>query len=284
MWCKSGRRADAELELHTWQRHSDCPAAAKILLAALLAQRDRLDDAIDLLHKAAQAHGEDEPAVDQLLISVLTVAELYEAAKRVAWRLYDQHGHEPSVAAWLGWMQPPGCAHLPAVPDAVVEQLAGELLDRPGLITSLVVAAESWQGDDDVQILRRAVELASRQITDPDMRLTVCRAMTELCRYVSDDDEVRRWAHRGLKIDPYCAPLAIAISRLDDDQTTGASASAVLQQAVNEHPDYPDLRAALIRREAAAGNMAGARFHLARWQHQGPAHPLRDQLEQELAA
>ena len=222
--------------------------------------------------------------MDQLLISVLTQADLIDAARRAAVKLHDKHGHEPQVAAWLQLMQVPGYEQLPGVSDAAVEHLAAELIDQPQVITSLVGAAEHWQGNDDVQTLRRAVMLAQRDITQPPQQLMIYRALTRLAELTDDLDDARRWAHRGLKIDPYCARLAIALGRIEDDEAVGPPATAVLARAVDEHPDYPDLQAALIRREAADGEGESARMHLRRWLERSGSHPLAAQVQRELAA
>lgn len=283
--CLQGERAAAELELHEWRRQEECPPAARVLLASLLAQRGRLDDARAALLPADRARGEQDAQAMQLLIAILAATDLTDAAARMAVQLHHAYGQEPAIAAWIQVLQAPSVSDLPLLPDAQVEQLAAELVARPGVIPSLVVAQSLQPAASDIALLRHAITRMAREIQDdPQQMLTICQAQAELAMLASDTSDARRWAHRGLRINAYAAPLALVLSQIEDDPTIGPSATEVLAEAVAAHPTYPDLRAALIQREHAQGRPEAARLHLADWLATQPDHPLARKLQQELAA
>ncbi|MCC7193890.1 MAG: hypothetical protein IT444_14065 [Phycisphaeraceae bacterium] len=283
--CLTGNLAGAELELHTWSRESSCPDAARVLLAALLTRHGRMDDARAVLNR--RENPAQQPGADflQLLIANLVSADLPEAARRLIIQLFHAHGDDEAVALWLQLMELPGMSEMPALPDARIERLANELVAQPRVIPSLVAAQRIAPVMADLAILRAALGLAARQFnTDTRQAAVVCQAMAELALLADDKDDARRWAHRGLKINPYAAPLALVLARVEDDPALGPPATTILREAVSAHPQYADLRAALIQREKHDGRSEAARLHLADWLRQEPDNPLARKLESELAA
>ena len=135
--CITGCVAAAELELHDWQRQEQTPTAARVLLAALLTRRGRLDDAITVLPRTDYLRTDDDQLAAQTLITVLAAADLKDAAAHMLRQLHDDLGHKESVADWLRLMQMPGTSELPRLSCATVDHLAAELLYQPELIPSL---------------------------------------------------------------------------------------------------------------------------------------------------
>ena len=113
--------------------------------------------------------------------------------------------------------------------------------------------------------------------------------MAELALFVDDTDDARRWAHRGLRINPQSAPLALVLARTGDDPAFELRAVDVLNGAVAAHPTYPDLRAAMIRagkvrrRPRRCVARPASSEGLAR-QTQPGSHPIARRVEQEIAA
>jgi hypothetical protein len=85
-------------------------------------------------------------------------------------------------------------------------------------------------------------------------------------------------------VSPYTASLALVLAEVRDDPAVGPPARAALEAAAQAHPQYPDVQAALIRREQADGRLDDARRHLSLWLSRQPANPLARQVAQELAA
>jgi hypothetical protein len=281
--CLTGNLAGAELGLNAWSRDADCPDTARVLLAALFTRRGKPEDARAVLHRRdATAPGAD-PALLQMLIANLVAADLTDAARRLVGRLYHAHGDDAAIALWLQIMEVPGAADMPALPDVRIERLAAELAARPGVIPSLVAAQHVAPIAADVAMLRSALGLAAKEL-DADARWmsAVCQAMAELALLADDRDDARRWAHRGLKRNPYSAALALVLGRVEDDPAVGPPAARVLRDAVAAHPQYPDLRAALIRREQVEGRRETARLHLADWLRREPDHPLAREMARKL--
>lgn len=282
-WCVDGRVVAAELELYEWRRLPDCPAEAVALLAGRLERSNRQALAASLLNERIAASHESEPVILQTLIAIHLAAGDSRAATYIA-RLHREHGHAPAVMRWLGTLCPSHTAALPPVSHATIEQLAGELLDQIDVIPSLVAAQRIERDERTITMLRGAITQMLRDIGDERSMLTACQALADLAMLAGEQDDARRWAHRGLKLDPYAAQLAIVLSRVDDDLAVGPPASSILQGAVNAHPKYPDLRAALIRREFAEGRIDVARRRLHQWLQREPNQPLAIRLQTELAA
>jgi hypothetical protein len=284
-WCLGGQAAAAELELHDWQRHEDCPAHARALLASLLARRGRIEQALAVIAPLARQDAEPDAERALLHVALLLAAELPDSARRAALKLYHQHGYQGFVRVWLEALQPPGLQDLPVVPEATIEHLAAELVGQRQVIPALVAAQQRAPDAGQIHLLRRAIDRAARDLSDnPPSALAACQAMAELALLAGDADDARRWAHRGLRLDPYAVRLALVLAEVSDDPAVGPPAQQVLGQAADAFPDYPDLQAAAIRRERADGADAAARMRLRRWLARRPDQPEARELAKEMAA
>lgn len=276
--CVTGQTAAAELDLSDWLREDDCPPAVRTMLAALLARRGQHESARCLV-----ADADRDPLEMLTLLSLLTRDRAKaDDARRLVERLHSEFGHVPFVRRWLALTRPPGFDALPPVGDGQVEQLAGELVTRPTVVRSLVVAQQYEPNPQQVQLLRCAIERIAPAFAGDEQLGVICQALAELAELAGDIDDARRWAHRGLKADPFNAMLALVLSRIDDDANVGPDAADVLDQMARRHPTYPDVRAALIRRLHADGQDDDARHRLAAWLENEPASDLARRLHQEL--
>lgn len=224
-----------------------------------------------------------EPPIIALRIALLA-AEGHHGADGLTRRLHREHGHDAQAMRWLDLVGAVPAEDLPAVSDATIEQLAGELLDQIEVLPSLVAAQRIERDAQTITVLRGGVLRMLRDLDDDRAMLTACQALADLAMLAGDEDDARRWAHRGLRIDPYAAHFAIILSRVADDPAIGPPASSVLKDAVNAHPKYPDLRAALIRREFAEGRLDIARRRLTQWLQREPNQALAIRLQHEIAA
>lgn len=288
-WCVEGRQAAAELELHAWRREADCPRQAMVLLASLWARRGEIAAAAELLRDSTPggeaAGGEAADAQSLCLLTALDIVNgPSESASSSLQHLNAAAGHEPSVRAWLAAIHPRGCLDAPALTEAAIDHLACELLVNIDVVASLVAGQKIENNADTIRLLRLALSRALRDIDDERHQLAACQAMAELAMLAGDHDDARRWAHRGLRLLPYCASLALVLARIKDDAMVGPPAAAVLAEAVNAHPKYPDLRAALIRRDFAEGRADVARRRLQQWLRREPNHAVARRLKEELAA
>lgn len=277
---QQGGAAAVELELHAWRRRGDCPTAARVMLAGLLAQRGRCDTALTILEEA----DEHDAEALRLRIALLLDQDRLTDAKTCVEQLYHEHGYDPKVTMWLRGMEAPGVEMLPVVSDAVVDTLAGELIGRIELVHSLVAAQKVRPELRSVRLLREAIRTMARDVADRRQMVTVCEAVAELSLLLGDEDEARRWAHRGLRLEPYYAPLAMVLSRVEDDVSVGPPATQVLSATAEHHPTYRDVLAALIRRQFAEGDHEAARARLQRWHREEPHEPIVQTLKRELAA
>ena len=280
--CMTGDRAGAELELFDWARHADCPVEARLLLASLWARRGLHHDALHVLHGWARLDQDDpaheDPRIGQLITAIMITSGKDSAAARRAGQLHHDHGFEPTVSRWLEMIEAPGVTD---APHATIEHMASQLVERPEVISSLVTAQKYDPDETEIHLLRRSISRASRDLSQDS--LVICQAMAELAVLVNDAHDARRWAHRGLKIEPNSAQLAMILGGISDDPAVGPAAATVLAAAVEAHPDHADLRAALIRREMADGRVDVARQRLSQWKQQRPDDDL-DQIQRELAA
>ena len=284
-WCLGGLAAAAELELHDWHRHEDCPPHARALLGALLARRGLIEQALAVIGPVSRDDADPDAERALLHVALLLASELPDSARRTALSLYHHHGHQGFVRSWLEAMQPPGFQELPAVPQATIEHLAAELVAQPQVIPGLVAAQRLEPDARQVHLLRSAIDRAARDLSAaPNSALVACQAMAELALLAKDGDDARRWAHRGLRLDPYAVRLALVLAQVSDDPAVGPPAQQVLGRAADAFPDYPDLQAAAIRRESADGADAAARLRLRRWLARSPDQPLAQRLAQEMAA
>ncbi|MEM8738345.1 MAG: hypothetical protein AAGG38_07700 [Planctomycetota bacterium] len=243
-----GRLAEAELELHAWCRR-EAPPAARVMLAALLARRDDLVAAREILGEPARANPDQlDPAEARLAVAILIKAGLDDHARRLAAWLYHTHGDDPTVAQWLAVMDVPGLTELPAVPDATVERLADELAAQPETVPSLVYALKHAPRTRPISLLRAATARITAHFEDQPQMLPLTQALAELAMLIGDEDDARRWAHRGLRLNPYNAVLAMLLGQLDDDEAAGPTAAQALKLVAQKFPHYPDVQAAYRRR------------------------------------
>ncbi|MEX2213925.1 MAG: tetratricopeptide repeat protein [Phycisphaeraceae bacterium] len=282
--CLTDQQTAAELELTDWQRQPDAPAEITLLLAGLLCRRGELDHAIDLLSEAWSACEESDPRVIECLIAALHLEGNEAAANDLTVMLRRQFTGDPHVDAFLHLMRMSARSSDVNLDDPIVDSVAADLLRQPEVIASLVAAQKISHSLREIALLRSALGRAFGDIELAREQLTACIAMADLALMAGDNDDARRWAHRGLRIDPYSAPLALTLARFADDADFGPSTMTVLNEAVRAHPKYPDLRAALIRRDFAQGRVEAARDRLTAWLRREPNQPLALGLEKELAA
>lgn len=282
-WCLDGRLAGAELELYEWRRDEDCPAAARLLLAACLGTRGEYE-AARLVLRDTHSHVEDAESM-QLQIALLLAEDLVETARRAVKQLHHTHGHTPQSTAFLGAINAPGAGKLPAVADSQADHLAADLAARPQAMASLVAAQKLDPRAEETALLRQAAQRLLRDAQGDDRATAeLCLSIAELALLAGDHDDARRHAHRGLRANPYSAALALVLSRIDDDAAVGPRATDVLERVVQANPTYPDLRAALVRRHLRDGDTGRARTRLNEWLDHQPGHPLALAVEKELAA
>lgn len=280
----SGGIAGAELELYDWQQHEQCPAAARVLLAALFARRAQLDEAVAVLLRPGRFNSDDDALAGQTLVALLVSAEQHEAAADRLRQMYDDLGQKPAVNDWLRLMRMPGSDKLPTICEASVDQLAAELLCRPQVITSLVKAQQIEPDADTIMLLSQAISRMALYVVDEKNKLMICQAMSSLSRLAIATDDSRRWARHGLQLDPQSAPLALSLAQVSDDPRTHAHVAAALQRASAAHPDYPDVRRAMILCEYQHGDTHIAKAHLQQWLERQPGHPVATRVAEELAA
>jgi tetratricopeptide (TPR) repeat protein len=283
-WCTEGRLPEAELELNDWRRESGCPTAAIVLLASLWAQRGETSHAVELLENHDSPSPQDRRLALSLLVSLHVAAGHADAAVVAARRFTCESGNEPAVRTWLDAVMPPQAMEATLVTPSAVDHLACELIARLEVIPSLVSGQKIERSATTIQLLRQTLTRLLHDIDDGREQLTVCQALADLAMLAGDHTDARRWAHRGLRIDPYNASMALALSRIEDDAMVGPPAATVLAEAVNAHPKYPDLRAALIRREFADGRADVARRRLEQWLRREPNQAMAQRLREELAA
>jgi len=282
--CAKGLVASAELELHTWRREKGCPAAATALLAALLAQRGRPEDACRLLNDLHEAPDERLDAHQAaLLVAMLVERGQADAARRLAERLTAAHVHDPAVRGYLAAL---GFVDLAAgVSNDEAGRLAEAAVGRPELLNALVTASLQGAGEaSERAALWRAGRMAFDQLSKPGDRAAVCVAMARLAESEGRAEDVRRWAHVGLRESPYEARLAVLLVGVDDDPAVGPPARQMIARVLRRYPHYPDLRAAYIRRCQRDGRPSSARRRLAAWLRRDPRSPLAIELQQEVHA
>lgn len=307
---RAGDAAGVELELHAWTRRDDCPSAVRVALAAMLTRRGQHDAALRVLRLIHEQPDRDiDQDVLQTRLAVLIDAGMNDSARRLAERLHRVHGHRPGVRQWIEGTQLPGADKLPNVAPEAVETLAAELVDDPDVVRSLVAGMKHDAALTDgtrqaealdqelagvpqpdaavrpIALLRAAIErIHPGYADDPRRQTMLCTALAELALLAHDTNDARRWAHRGLKVDPYCASLALVLASCDDEPSLGPPARQALARVARQHPGYPDVRAAMIRRAFDEGRTASARRRLTAWLRRDPDSTLAQQLQQELAA
>jgi tetratricopeptide (TPR) repeat protein len=283
--CAEGDVAGVELELYGWRREPDCPPTARALLGALLARRGELAAARDALHEAvAGLPAEADSEVLQLLIATLVIDDCTDAAEGLA-RMLRRRPGDVEAGRWVEMMALGDRGEEEAAtPDGEAGHLAMELCDQPHAIATLVYAQKHEPHPAAVSLLRSALVIAEPMLQLTDWHAGACLALAELAVLAADEADARRWARRGLVIDPYSAALAMVLDRVSDAPELAPLAVRTLDAVAARHPSYPDIRAALIRREFASGRREAAHRRLARWLDDEPGSPLALDLKRELAA
>lgn len=240
----NGRLAEAELELHDWVRHGG-PVEARVLLAGLLARRDDFEAAREILgDPQRQSPQTMNPEHAKLAVSVLVSAGLPDQARRLAAWLYHLHGDNNEIAQWVAVMDVPGLTALPAVPDATVERLADELTASAQAVPSLVYAMKQAPRTRPISLLRAAIGRMTEHFHEQPEMPRLVQALAELAHLIGDDEDARRWAHKGLRLEPYNATLALLLGQLEDDEAVGPTAQQTLKRVALKFPGYPDVQAA----------------------------------------
>lgn len=282
--CQTGQVASAELELHSVYRQAGCAASIKVVLGALLSRRGKHAEARAIMKGVVPGTVcECEPGQIRLAISILVSLGEHDEAERLGRAYHRAYGH--GATRWLRDMSVPGANRLRWSSVGPIDELAHALANEPKAIASLVYAQKHARDLPTVRLLRQAIRRIVPLFENDDRQMTmVCRAMAELSILEGDHAQARRWAHRGLEEDPYCADLALLINRLPDEGDTALPAVSVLTCVARQHPGYPDIQAALIRRESRDGLGESAKARLDAWLEREPYSPHALELKQELAA
>jgi hypothetical protein len=282
--CRTGQSAGAELELYSVHRRAGCPACIKVALAALLARRgNRMDARAVLKGVKPQTIRQSTHEQIRLTISILISLGLIDEAERLGRAYHGVYGRD--ATGWLRDMSVPGAGELRWSPTEPIEDLARDLAREPKAIPTLVYAQQHKRDLPTIELLRQAIRRIVPLFENDSVQMAmVCRAMAELCELAGEHAQAQRWAHRGLEEDPYCAPLALLINRLRDDGRTTLPPRSVLVCVATRHPAYPDVQAALIRRENAEGRTDDARQRLDAWLARDPYSPHALELRKEIAA
>lgn len=279
--CQAGRRLAAELQLREWSRDPQCPSEARALLAWLELEKEDAAAARRVLTPNLR-HGPDALTCQMLLL--MDIAEqLPRATRQAVAYLSHAFSHDPHIARWLDSFQiAPQIEQLEA-PLELIERLADQLVQRPHVIRTLVVAQQHRPSLGRIDLLRRAIIRIVDRLAEP---IVAIEALARLAHIAGDIDEARRWTRRGLKLEPYSASLALLLDQLadaDDADDVSPRPLAVLRRAAAARPGYGDLRRALILRYHKVGLSAQAARCAESWIDQQPNHPLAIRTHRELA-
>ncbi|QQE12685.1 hypothetical protein JD969_04255 [Planctomycetota bacterium] len=282
--CRNGEAARAEMALYAWLRDESCPATARVMLAAMWARRGKLEDAKEILQGVYEQEIETwRPSEVQLLISVLIACDLVDAAKRLGKALYKGYGQYEEIGKWLRTMSVPGSVELPYVSEKLVVRLAEQLAENLDVLGSLVYAQKHEPRAKSVLMLRHAMmRVVKGEMCETDELLCVV-GLAELAMLAGDHRDVKRWAKRGLKIDPYHARLALLLSEIEQTYAENV-ARKHLAAVARKHPHYPDVRSALIRQKFADGKTESAKRKLDNWLKYDPASMLAQQLRMKFSS
>ena len=247
-WALKGRRAEAELELHEWLRQ-DAPDEARAMLSTLLARRGEAQTALQILGNPARRKDQPlDPEEAQLAIAVLLCSDHEDEARRLAAWLYHEHGHEPEVAGFVDHLDVPGLNQLPAAADSTVQRLADELSAQVEVVPSLVYAQKQQPNLRTISLLRAATKRLAETFADEPEMPRLVQALAELAMLVGDEDDARRWAHHGLRLEPFNAVLALLLGQVEDDEALGPPAAETLKRVALRFPGYPDVQRAYAQR------------------------------------
>ena len=282
--CLAGQVANAELELHSVYRQAGCDPSIKVVMAAMFARRGAFAEARQVLKGTNADTVEDStPQQVRLAISILMSLGDTDQAERLGRAYHKAFGHE--ATRWLRDMNVPGANRLRWSEGGSIDELARGLASEPKAIPALVYTQKHQRHLPTVRLLRQAIRRIVPLFENDARQMTmVCVAMAELSVLEGDQAQAQRWAHRGLEEDPYCATLALLVDKLRDRGDTALPAVSVLNCVATKHPDYPDVQAALIRRQSREGQAEMAQANLTAWLEREPYSPQALELKQELAA
>ncbi len=245
--CTGGNRSGAELELCDWRREQGCPEAVSVLQAALSATTGDWHEATRLLGDRWDVQAGPEWLALRLACACMTGD--HRAAEGAAREMHRVHGHEPTVRGWLAALDPVGLGASSGWSTSAVDTLAEQLNGRWDLIEAITFAQAHRPRSGMLSLLRRAlVRLIRPSAGQGEAELVLCRSLAKLAMLAGDEDDARRWAERGLVLDPYQASLALVLSWVDDE-AKGQRAAEALRMVVEKHPGYRDVAAALRRCE-----------------------------------
>jgi hypothetical protein len=235
------------LELCDWRREKDCPQSVSVLQACLSAAEGDWHEATRLLGDNWGFKTDADWLTLRLACAVMTGDTA--KAERTARELHRQYGHDTAVRGWLAAMDPTGLGAQAGWSTSAVDSLAEQLMGRWDLIEAITFAQEHRPRSGMLSLLRRALARLIRPASGQrDAELVLCRSLAKLAMLSGDDEDARRWAERGLKLDPYQASLALVLSWVDDAQQPGRAVEA-LRTVAYKHPGYRDIAAAIRRCE-----------------------------------
>lgn len=284
--CRGGDLAGAHLELTEWTQADDCPVAARVLLAALLARDGDHTGACRVLEPAISLPFQaSDPAAIRLTLAVLIDAGLHEDARDMAISIKQSLKKDHPLTAWMAVMAVPGLEDHD-FKSMACDPMASAIAEAPEAIPAIVRACQLKPEARVISLLRRAIS----QIVDlahlNDIQADLCTALAELALLANDRDNARLWAKRGLSLSPFNAQLAIAFDEAAGTMRnpTGSEAVDILARVHTAHPAYPDVTAALIQREHTQGLTDSARHRLAGWLKDQPNQPIARKLQKQIAA
>ena len=279
---QTGDQALAHLQLSDWCRRDSAPAAAHALLATWNAA-DGHGDARRSPVEPYDAGAQDVIALQSQVLEDIEKGVTVPARRALA-ELGHRHYRDPNVEAWLASLQLTDVARQQPVPVAMVDELAGQLLDNTEVIDALVAAQRLDPQPSRIELLERALQRLVYDLSDP---LPIIEALADLGILSGNLDDARRWIDRGLAITPYSARLALMLNQIGD--VTGYTSDenaplAVLRRCAEAHPVYADVRRSMILRCRDTGLRQIARQEAQRWLEESPDDPSARRTMRELAA
>ena len=259
-WAVTGRRRAAALELSAWARDPGFPAAARLLWSGLLQQRGELEAALEALQpRDAEA---DTPALRSMRVAILVRLGRLDRASHLARRAAPTLQADlaaPCAAAGSGSGSYASRARISDSERPLFDGLAvaTALHGRLALVPSLVAAERARPRSGRAMRLREGlIRLHEAEVEACRMtwRVPLAAGIAHLSVVLGDEEAARDWAHRGLRLEPTNAELAMILSWLSDDPSVGEPAVEVLRRVAQKHPDYPDIRTALDRRLVRDGS------------------------------
>jgi hypothetical protein len=254
---RSGRKLAVHLDLVGWSRRGSCPFDARRLLASLEWETGARREAMTTLQRNLEQI--EDPASLRMLLAMCIADGDTERATALARRLHYCDPAGGPGGDLTGWLAALGVAEVAQTvgPDpASVERLAIELLGVEPLIPSLVAGQIHARDEQWGVLLLRGIE---RALPDLEDQLAAVTGLAQLAHALGRDDEARRWAIRGLQIEPLSAPLALLHAELREawpnlEPLPGEPEPLdVVSRIVEVHPSWPDVvavRERLISRAA----------------------------------